>query len=202
MPSRGRLTGLLLVSTLLLCSCSLPLVSESPPGIPPESVTGLNGSELVPPPSLLKYYDWLQGQPRAAQKREYDVSHANFDAEPNALNRLRLALVLCLPDTPFRDYATARSLMTDYLDDAANERAENRGLALLILGFIERNAQLQRQRAVAEQQLRKEQEIRVSLEERVAQLEIQVEQLKAIEDSLMETEQSINVPAPPATSND
>jgi hypothetical protein len=196
------LTGLLLVSSLLLHACSLPLLSESPPGIPSGSADGLTGRELLATPNLLKYYDWLVTQSAEAVEREHEISRANFETRPDALNRLRLALVLCVPGTPFRDYGTARSLMTDYLEGVADERAEDRGLAQLVLGFIEENERARRQRFAAEKRMKKDLETREILEDRVQELENQVEQLKAIEDGLMETEQSINVPAQPAASND
>lgn len=202
MQVSGRLTGLLLLlSTLLLSACQFPLfplVREAPPGIPSDSSAKLKGSDLRPPPNLLKYYDWLRRQPEDIQQREYEISRANYDAEPNALNRLRLALVLCLPQASFRDYATAGAMMTEFLDETADERAEDRGLAHLVLGFVEQNRKAQRERSAAQQQLTTEQQTTESLEKRVNELEITVEQLKAIEDSIMETEQSINVPAPPA----
>ncbi len=199
MSEPRRLTGLLLVSALLVSACSLPLLGESPPGIPAGSA---GAAELLNPPNLLKYYDWLAMQPPEAVEREFEISRANFDTEPNALNRLRLALVLCTPGTPFRDYDTARSLVKDYLDNGAGERPEDRGLAKLILGLIDENERARRQRFAAENRMIKDRQIREGLEDRVRELEIQVEQLKAIEDGLMETEQFINVPAQPATTDD
>lgn len=200
----GRLTGALVLCALLgACQFpTLPFVRETPPGIPSSTANGYKGPDLHPAPNLLKYYEWLHEQSQDIQRREYDTSRANFDADPNTLNRLRLALVLCLPGAPFRDYGTAAGLMTGLLADSPDARVEDRGLAYLILGFAEQNRRTQRERSATQQRLVDERQTRETLEERVKDLEITVEQLKAIEDSLMETEQSINVPAPPAATND
>jgi hypothetical protein len=79
-----------------------------------------------------------------------------------------LALTLIVPDTPFTDYKRARTLLEEYLQDAHKDNREDRSLALLMLAPLDE----------------------------IARLEEQLDQLKAIEKDITDTEQSVNVPTP------
>jgi hypothetical protein len=119
--------------------------------------------------SLIEYFGWLRsasGKEKAKQNNCADSVGKN--GKPRG--KLVLALTLIMPDTPFADFARAKTLLSEYLRDADKEKPEDRGLAVLMLTLLDE----------------------------IARLKEQLDQLKAIEKDITETEQSVNVPTPAA----
>jgi hypothetical protein len=120
-------------------------------------------------PSLIEYFGWLRSvsdKEKAKQKNCADSVAKN--GKPRG--KLVLALTLIMPDSPFADFARAKTLLGEYLRDADEKMLEDRGLAVLMLALLDE----------------------------IARLEEQLDQLKAIEKDITETEQSVNVPTPAA----
>jgi len=117
--------------------------------------------------SLLRYYGWLRSIPVDEQAKQYECANS-IDARGEPGGKMVSALTLMVPDAPFADFARAKVLLNEYLHDADKEKPEDRSLASLMLMLLDD----------------------------VARLEEQLEQLKAIEKDITETEQSVNVPTP------
>jgi hypothetical protein len=119
------------------------------------------------PASLLQYYAWLRSASPEEQATQYKCA-SSIASNGKPRGKLVLALTLILPDAPFADFERAAELLGDYLQNADKEDPEDRSLAGLLLTLLDK----------------------------VARLEEQLDQLKAIEKDITETEQSVNVPAP------
>jgi len=133
----------------------------------PPASAGLCNEGLEGGVSLLKYYEWLRAASADKQTKQYRCANS-FAAHGKPHQKLVLAMTLIVPDAPFADFARAKVLLTEYLQNADEEKPEDRVLASLMLTLLDE----------------------------VARLQEQLEQLKAIEKDITQTEQSVNVPAP------
>jgi hypothetical protein len=162
---------------------TIPILLILTGGFAASSVAQRNGLSLPPstspspcnqpypsskaPASLLQYYAWLRSASSEEQATQYKrASSIASNGKPRG--KLVLALTLILPEAPFADFERAAELLGDYLRHADKEDPEDRSLAGLLLTLLDK----------------------------VARLEEQLDQLKAIEKDITETEQSVNVPAP------
>jgi hypothetical protein len=117
--------------------------------------------------SVLEYYRWLLSA--SAEDREAQFKRLSaIGADRGSRVNLVLAVTLMLPDAPFTDFERAKVLLVEYLRNPSNEEPEDLALAELLLVLLDE----------------------------VARLEAQLDQLKAIEKDITETERSVNVPAP------
>lgn len=92
---------------------------------------------------LLDYHEKLNGMAADAQRREYQATQAAFERQANDQLRLRLALLLTLPRTPWRDDARALQLLGGLEAVPADRPSPKRDLALLIQKLVgERQRQL------------------------------------------------------------
>jgi len=124
-------------------------------------------------------------------------------------NRLRLALLLSTPDTPFRDDAEAAGLLADFLADPANAQHPQRGLAQQLADSLaERQRLLARQAALEEslaeekkrvlaltKKLKQIQSSAASLRKQVKTQQSQLDQLKSIEQDINAKERAVENPA-------
>lgn len=131
-------------------------------------------------PQLLRYTEHVSRMEDPAQRREHALATQAFAHEASAFNRMRLALLLSLPDTSFRCESCARDLMRDYLQADGGDHTW-RDFAALLLRSTEERLQLQRA-------LDTERKQRLQATE-------QLEKLKAIEQRLTEREREASEPA-------
>jgi len=117
--------------------------------------------------SLLEYFGRLQAASGGEQARQH-FRTASAAKCGKSRGKLMLALTLIIPETPFADFARAKKLLEEYLHDAENEESDDKNLAMLM----------------------------VLLLDEITRLDEQLDQLKAIEKDITETEQSVNVPTP------
>jgi len=124
-------------------------------------------------------------------------------------NRLRLALLLGRPDTPFRDDAEAARMLAGFLADPANARHPQRGLAQQLADELAERLRLLTAQAVLEQSLAREkqhaqaltkkltqlQATAASLRQRVKAQQSQLDQLKSIEQDINAKERAVENPA-------
>lgn len=140
---------------------------------------------------MLNYYAWLQQLNTLTRLQEYERVAHEFDSEKAQSDALRLSLLLSLSNEPFRDDQRAQRLLAHYLEAPGDGIEENRAFALLLLDALKEREQ---QSTVVGQlqdqlndyhrvkhELRKERELRQKLEK-------QLNQLKAIEESLIKRE--------------
>jgi hypothetical protein len=162
----------LLVGWGCVIGCALPGASasaEARPFCPPPAVdSGARGN-------LLGYFNWLLQSSAAQRRAQYDLVRAQVVDHPTPRGKLMLALLLCVPDTPFVDYPRARTLVSAFIDSQRGQDKEDVGLAQLLrvlLAEVDRN------------------------KTELDRLGAKLQQLQEIEKDITHTEQSVNVPAP------
>lgn len=123
-------------------------------------------AEAVPMPNstelLLQYYRSLDSLPKNALQRELDQARKVMASKPTRFDRLRLILLLSLPQDSIQDGEQARAMLQDFL------KAENAGntdsldnLAALLHGFLIEDAhQEHRYRLLQEKLEQREEQIR------------------------------------------
>jgi hypothetical protein len=127
--------------------------------------------------TLLGYANEVRAQPEALQRREIRRAEQALVHGHGASERLRLGLLLLLPETGFRDVGRSRRLLQQLMKDGAPE--EQKGLSEILLVLLnERDAQEQARRSIA-QQWEDEQRKRETLQR-------QLKALKAIEETIIE----------------
>ena len=72
--------------------------------------------QIVPDPltAILHDYDTLRQLPAAQLSQEYQKTAQEFTQTSSDTNRIRLAILLTLPDTPFHDNTAALNLLTNW----------------------------------------------------------------------------------------
>lgn len=154
------------------------------------------------PLSMLGYYSWVQQCSISELMKEYERLETNNadDDDGSQKNNLRLALLLSLSDKPFGDDIRARSILERYLGTKSGDgEDEDEAFAIFLLDLLKEREKYQSQVKSLQTQvedypvvmgeLRKERALRNKLED-------QVQQLKNIEENLIERER---VDIPPTT---
>jgi hypothetical protein len=130
-------------------------------------------------PQLLRYTERVSRMEEPAQRREHALATQAFARDATAFNRLRLAVLLTLPDTSFQCDSCARDLMRDYLQADGGDPTW-RDFAALLLRSTEAHLQLQHT-------------LDTERKQRQQALE-QLEKLKAIEQRLADREHAASTP--------
>lgn len=128
-----------LFPVLVLCLVALAgYMSCTVPAQPMRGAESLPASELE---RLLQYFEYAKTLSREALRREYVQQEAAFAHDRRDANRLRLAFLLSLPDTDFRNHAYALELLQDYLHESALHPPPLREIAALLYAYLQSNAQ-------------------------------------------------------------
>ncbi|MEN8130650.1 MAG: hypothetical protein ABFS45_10755 [Pseudomonadota bacterium] len=147
--------------------------------------------------SMLSYYRWLSQQSGKAIQREYEYMEREYTAHQTLRNRLMLSLLLSLTDRPFRDDHRAKTLVKGILSSDERVAENDRALAFFMDNLLQER---ERYEDEVDQLQRRIQDFNVVVnelhEERALRekLEHQLEQLKDIEENLIEREQSERLP--------
>jgi uncharacterized protein YlxW (UPF0749 family) len=108
---------------------------------------------------VLRYYENALKLKGAELARELDSTRQEFDEDKSELNRVRLAMLLSLPGTGFRDDQAALNLIQPFLNDKQYENSVLRRLALMLhtqLSELKRlDEALQQQAAKAKEEQRR-----------------------------------------------
>jgi len=105
----------------------------------------------------LRFYENVLMLKGAELARELNTTRQEFDKDQSELNRVRLALLLSLPGTGFRDDQTALNLVQPFVNDKNYENSVLRPLALMLhtqlseLKRVDEAAQQQTAKAKEEQ---------------------------------------------------
>lgn len=83
--------------------------------------------------SLLLYFQYIKGLTGAELGKEHDNARQAYARARSEINRVRLAMVLSQPNTPFSDGPRALELLEP---SAKNQRAPLHGLAFLLSAYI------------------------------------------------------------------
>ncbi|MEJ2386546.1 MAG: hypothetical protein P8Y27_04310 [Chromatiaceae bacterium] len=143
--------------------------AETRPFCPPPSVDAAARTDL------LGYFNWLLQTSAAQRKAQYDLVRAQVADQPTPRAKLVLALLLCVPETPFVDYPRARTLVSDFISSQRGQDKDDIGLAQLLRVLL---AEVDKSKTELER------------------LGTKLQQLQEIEKDISHTEQSVNVPAP------
>ena len=150
--------------------------------------------------SVLLYFQHIKQIPAADLGREHDAARRAYAQERSDINRVRLAMVLSLPNTAVRDRNQALELLEPPMKDP---RAPLHGIATLIGTYLQEQRRLdgsmqdlqrkldQLTSVYAQEQRRHEgnmQELQRRHESNVQEMQKKLDQLKSLERSLIERE--------------
>ena len=80
----------------------------------------------------LRFYENVLKLKGAELARELNATRQEFDKDPSELNRVRLALLLSLPGTGYRDDQAVLNLVQPFVNDKSYENSVLRPLALML----------------------------------------------------------------------
>lgn len=127
--------------------------------------------------SLLGYARQVRTQPEALQRREVQRAEQALVRRHGAAERLRLGLLLLLPETGFRDVSRARRLLEQTAQTGGSE--EQQGLSEILLVLLDERDAEQRAHWSIARQWQHERRTRETLQRKL-------DALKAIEETLIE----------------
>lgn len=164
-----------IITVALLIGCStIPgnQPAPSPPSAPPSEliVTGQMDD-------MMQYYDSLRKQSPPELAKVYDRVKQNFAQNKSDANRIRLVLLLILPNTSFRDIHSALHLLNEWPRDPkpANNLQSFRNLLTALLAEQQR---LSNSLDESSHKLKEEQK-------RVDTLQHQIDAIKSLEKNLI-----------------
>lgn len=126
---------------------------------------------------LMRYFDALQGKTKAEILEEYNYANSHYRESANLLQRLKLVLLLLLPDTGFQSNRVALGLMENLPAQFESTAATITFKDLLVM-------LLKRQRAANVQIENLSEKLR-STEAEVEMLKSKIDAIKHIEKQLM-----------------
>lgn len=118
---------------IVLCLLTF-LVSCTVPAQPRTVLARVEETEME---RFFQYFARLRALSREALQREYAQQEIAFVHSRGAVDRLRLALLLSLPDTNFENTTYALELLQEYLNEPTQSHAQFREIALFLGTFIQ-----------------------------------------------------------------
>ena len=132
--------------------------------------------------TLLAYNQRLSRLPADQQRQEYLAAQQAFAGEASEMNRLRLALALCLPNATWRDDARLAKLLEESSSLNAAEGSAMRQLALLLYQEVgERRQEEQRLEASLRDERRRHEAQQREDKRRIDELQSKLDALMEIE---------------------
>ncbi|MHB1173945.1 MAG: dihydrolipoamide acyltransferase [Sulfuriferula sp.] len=172
MLSRFGLVSVIMVVSLAACT-SFPENPSHPRAggwSPPLIVT----SQVE---ELMMYYDFLRKQPLPELVKEYDKARQNLAQAKTDVSRMRVALLLAMPNTPFHDTVAASGLLNEVGRDA-KAPPSMRGLVSMMTMLISEQQRANNTADDLSQKLKDEQK-------RADTLQTQVDGIKNMEKNLI-----------------
>ena len=114
---------------------------------------------------IMRNYDTLSKQPATEIAKEYSKALQDFSATRSDSNRLRVAMLLALPDTPFHDTSTALNLLNDWPKDESDSAL--RGFARLLSVLLIQQQQSNNALNEMTQKIKEEQKRADALQEKI-----------------------------------
>ncbi|MES2364736.1 MAG: dihydrolipoamide acyltransferase [Pseudomonadota bacterium] len=172
MLSKLRLVSVMMVISLAACT-NLP-ENPSHPRTAGWSAPLIVTSQVE---EMMVYYDFLRKQTPAELTKEYDKARQNLVQAKTDVNRMRVAMLLAMPNTPFHDSAAASSLLNEVGKDAKTSPGM-RGLVSMMTMLISEQQRANNIADVLSQKLKDEQK-------RADTLQTQVDGIKNMEKNLI-----------------
>jgi len=116
---------------------------------------------------LMLYYDYLRKQPAAELVKEYDKARQGLAQSKTDANRVRVALLLALPNAPFHDSAAALGLLNELTKETRTTSHSLHGLAGLMAMLIAEQQRASSSVDELSQKLKDEQKRADALQEKV-----------------------------------
>lgn len=127
---------------------------------------------------LMLYYDYLHKQPAAELLKEYDKARQSLAQSRTDVNRVRVALLLVLPNAPFHDTTAALGLLNELAKETKTASPGLRGLAGMMAMLIAEQQRANNNVEDLSQKLKDEQK-------RADELQGKVEGIKNMEKNLI-----------------
>ncbi|BBP05061.1 hypothetical protein TPL01_18650 [Sulfuriferula plumbiphila] len=124
------------------------------------------------------YYDYLHKQPAAELVKEYDKARQSLAQARTDVNRVRVALLLVLPNAPFHDTTAALGLLNELTKETKTASPGLRGLAGMMAMLIAEQQRANNNVEDLSQKLKDEQK-------RADQLQGKVDGIKNMEKNLI-----------------
>lgn len=172
MPGCGGGWLALLLVAIMLAGCQS--LTTNPATVDASATAARSPNTQNDLQGLVEFAAWLRWQPpeRLVQVTPELADKATVPGTP--ADRLRLALLLGRPDTPFSDTQESRRLLKDILENSADKNDGIAEFARLLLAELNDRAQMH---ATLAQQVEEERDAR-------KQLQYQLDELKTIEEQL------------------
>ncbi|HEY8554222.1 MAG TPA: hypothetical protein VIL43_06765 [Burkholderiales bacterium] len=154
-------------AAVVLSACAAP---RAVPEAPAPDVHALGGALAVDPLSeLISFAERVRKLPPARQQWEIEIAREAYSQSPDALTRLKLAVLLASAPPGLRDTARARALLRATAQDASATQSMRAVASLWLEDMAQREA--------LEQALEEERRQRLALQQKM-------EQLKSIEEEM------------------
>jgi len=170
---QGHALRIFPVAILALLGGCVAVPENQPAPCPPPSEVVVTGQM----DDMMQYYDSLRKQSPPELAKIYDRVKQNFGQNKSDANRIRLALLLTLPNTSFRDASAALHLLNEWPRDSkhVNNLQSFRNLLAALLAEQQR---LSSNLEEASQKLKEEQK-------RADTLQHQIDAIKSMEKNLI-----------------
>jgi len=145
--------------------------------VPASSVQTVEGAAASEMERLFQYFVSLRALPREALSHEYARQEAAFAQSHSAEDRLRLVLLLSLPDTDFGNRLYALELLQAYLNEPEPHPTGLMDVAVFLMTFMENKTY----RSAYESRIYN---LKKDLAEKEQQLEEQQQTIKKLQDDL------------------
>jgi predicted ribosome quality control (RQC) complex YloA/Tae2 family protein len=136
----------------------------------------------------LRFYENVLKLKGAELARELNTTRQEFDKDQSELNRVRLALLLSLPGTGYRDDQAALNLVQPFVNDKSYENSVLRPLALMLhaqLSELKRlDEALQQQTAKAKEELSELKRLDEALQQQTAKAKEEQRRADALQQKL------------------
>ena len=127
--------SLITSGVIAACLCAIMYcVSCAVPAPPVRAVERPEATEIE---RFFQYFVFLRSVPREALSREYARQEAAFAQSHSAEDRLRLVLLLSLPDTDFGNRLYALELLPAYLNEPEPHPTNLMDVAVFLMTFME-----------------------------------------------------------------
>jgi DNA repair exonuclease SbcCD ATPase subunit len=171
-------TAGVIVTCLLVLVCCANCAVPAPPRTVPKRVEATEGERFF------QYFASIRALPREALRQEYTRQEVAFAQSRSDEDRLRLALLLSLPETDFGNRLYALELLQAYLNEPAQHHTRFMDIATLLVTFLQNQKYIKVYESLA-QQLQKD------LDKTELQLATQQQLSKNLQDQL-DTQRSLH----------
>ena len=165
--------SLITSGVIVTCLCAIMYCMSC--AVPASSMRTGEGAAAGEMERFFQYFVSLRALPREALSHEYARQEAAFAQSHSAEDRLRLVLLLSLPDTEFGDHLRALELLQAYLNEPEPHPTGSMDIAVFLMTFMEnktyrsayesRISDLKKDLAEKEQQLAEQQQTSKKLQD-------------------------------------